>query len=204
LGRGFRAWAGGPGFWGMGRGARVQGPGAGGQGSGARGSGTGGAEALHETGEHSPDLGQQTCQLLCGRIIEIGEIMREGEQGVQFAYRALGDSQESDVVRARVAAVALGDVGGNGDRRAAQLRREPEQLTPGKRTGLSIHLQDKRVRLLPYCELAIALHLSSSVTLTPGPYPSSAITSISTPIPSGRFAASMVVRAGGFSGKNVA
>src|SRR5678815_1100429 len=113
--------------------------------SGARSQNGGGIRA-----EEPADFFQR-CVELSG--VSVSKVLGEDQKVAAFLDGPFGHIHEPSFVSFATATESLGDIGGNGYRRAAHLQRQPVSLLLGKSCGEGVDSQHKLVRLLPYQQI---------------------------------------------------
>ena len=96
----------------------------------------------------------EVLQAVVRRLVDVLDVEREDDVVSAFLERPLRDVHESQLVGLRQLLVALADVGGYGDRRPAELRREAVTLVVGEGFRHSVNLLDELVSFLPAFKVA--------------------------------------------------
>ena len=96
----------------------------------------------------------EVLQPVVRRAVDVGDVEREDDVVAALFERTLRYVDEAQLVLARQLLVALADVGGNGDRCPAELRREAVALVVGKLLGHGIDGFHELVCLLPALKVA--------------------------------------------------
>src|SRR5262249_41408813 len=97
---------------------------------------------------------------------QVAEVPAQDDEVLGFGQRALRDVEKASVLCIALPLGAFGDVGGNRDRRATQLRRDAIALVARKTARQTIDLEHRFVCLLPNLQLSELLHSFPLVRLS--------------------------------------
>jgi hypothetical protein len=113
---------------------------------------------LEQPDEHSADLDDVGNASITFESLNEIRVTTELQVIFELGAGSDGDLQELGEVAIRFATAALGDVGRDGERRAAQLTDQPGIVRSRDRGSEPLHIEGERMRQPPNSKVSIRLH----------------------------------------------